>query len=409
SAPGAGWVAYVIDEEILVAWDGDSWNAASAGEGGGGGDAPTELQNLSLLGVGATADAVNPLSAKLNNVLWAARTVAEGGDGTLRYKMSKESADKVLSVLFQDNFSGRAEIGLTGDDDFHFKVSPDGSSWLEAIRIDHATGRISFPSGGVREVLAANRTYYVRSDGSDSNNGLSNTSGGAFATIQHAYDVIVSTLDLGGKTVTIQCNNATFTAGLLISQPWTGGGAIILDLGGGTLSTTSASCVRNNAPLPGLFTVQNGTLTTTTSGHGIFNNGVGAIQVGNSVTFGAVAQTHMQATGTGVSINVLNNTTISGGAQAHYSAQNFGLITDANHTITISASISITNFAATSGGSLQAFGNTYSLGGNTVTGARFSSSANGVIFTNGGGANYFPGSSAGSGTNPGTSPFGLYN
>ena len=91
------------------------------------------LQNLSLLGVGTTADATNPFSAKLNNALWAAKTVAEGGDGHLRYKMSKESAAKTLSLLLQDNFSGRAEVGLTGDDDFHFKVSPDGSSWLDAI------------------------------------------------------------------------------------------------------------------------------------------------------------------------------------------------------------------------------------------------------------------------------------
>jgi hypothetical protein len=55
--------------------------------------------------------------------------------------MSKEGADKTLSVLFQDNFSGRAEIGLTGDDNFHFKMSPDGTSWTEALVIDRDSGR----------------------------------------------------------------------------------------------------------------------------------------------------------------------------------------------------------------------------------------------------------------------------
>jgi hypothetical protein len=73
--------------------------------------------------------------------------VAEGGDGHLRYKLSKESAAKTLSLLFQDNFSGRAEVGLTGDDDFHFKVSPDGSSWLEAIVIDRTTGKLLIGQG----------------------------------------------------------------------------------------------------------------------------------------------------------------------------------------------------------------------------------------------------------------------
>ena len=110
-------------------------------------DAVAAFQNLALLGVGTTADATNPFSAKLNNALWVAKTVAEGGDGHLRYKMSKESAAKTLSLLFQDNFSGRAEIGLTGDDDFHFKVSADGTSWLDAITIDRTTGKLAASQG----------------------------------------------------------------------------------------------------------------------------------------------------------------------------------------------------------------------------------------------------------------------
>lgn len=109
---------------------------------------PPALQaNLALLGVGTTADATNPLAAKLNNALFAAKTVAEGGDGHLRYKLSKESAGKTLSFLFQDNYSGRAEIGLTGDDCFHFKISPDGVTWSDALVLDGSTGaRINLPT-----------------------------------------------------------------------------------------------------------------------------------------------------------------------------------------------------------------------------------------------------------------------
>ena len=106
-----------------------------------------ELQNIALLGVGTTADATNPLSAKLNNALWVAKTVAEGGDGHLRYKMSKESAAKTLSLLLQTNFSGRAEIGLTGDDDFHFKVSADGASWLDALIVNKSTAKLTLGQG----------------------------------------------------------------------------------------------------------------------------------------------------------------------------------------------------------------------------------------------------------------------
>lgn len=138
-APAKGWTCYVEDEGRLLAWDGASW------EGVGG--PITELQNLTLLRAGTAADATNPFAAKLNNALWTAKSVAEGGDGNLRYKLSKESAAKTLSILFQDNYSGRAEIGLTGDDDFHFKTSPDGSSWVDALLLDRATGSTKVGSG----------------------------------------------------------------------------------------------------------------------------------------------------------------------------------------------------------------------------------------------------------------------
>lgn len=133
--PQLGWTCYVQDESALIAWDGAAWQFALDVLGGG------TAQNLSLLGVGTMADATNPVSAKLNNTLWVAKTVAEGGDGNLRYKLSKESAAKTLSFLLQNNFSGRAEIGLAGDDDLHFKVSPDGSSWIDAIVVSGATGK----------------------------------------------------------------------------------------------------------------------------------------------------------------------------------------------------------------------------------------------------------------------------
>ena len=138
SAPQTGWLAYVVDEGTLLVWSGAAWVDALA--------ALTSLNNMALLGVGTTADATNPFSAKLNNILWVAKTIAESGDGDLRWKMSKESASNTLSMLFQDNYSGRAELGLTGDDDFHFKVSPDGSSWSDGIVIRNSSGQVELPN-----------------------------------------------------------------------------------------------------------------------------------------------------------------------------------------------------------------------------------------------------------------------
>src|SRR5262245_31296893 len=89
--PRAGWLAEVVDEGKLYVWSGSAWLDLLA--------TITTLQNLALLGVGTAADATNPFSAKLNNALWVAKTVAEGGDGHLRYKLSKESAANTLSLL----------------------------------------------------------------------------------------------------------------------------------------------------------------------------------------------------------------------------------------------------------------------------------------------------------------------
>jgi Protein of unknown function (DUF2793) len=133
--PKIGWRVWVEDEGALLIWTGAAWSDLSA--------LISVLQNLALLGVGTTADATNPFAAKLNKALWTARTAAEGGDGDLRTTMNKETAADVLSLLLQTGFSGRAEIGLVGDDDLLFKVSPDGATWHEALRIDKDDGRIT--------------------------------------------------------------------------------------------------------------------------------------------------------------------------------------------------------------------------------------------------------------------------
>src|SRR5262245_1934348 len=105
-SPAPGWIAWCIDEAGLLYWTGSAWANFPA--------ALTALQDLSLLGIGTSADATNPFSAKVNKALWTARTAAEGGDGDLRYTMNKETASDTVSLLMQAGYSGRAELGLIG-------------------------------------------------------------------------------------------------------------------------------------------------------------------------------------------------------------------------------------------------------------------------------------------------------
>ncbi len=132
--PQEGWLAWVADEDKLLAWDGTVWNEVS---GGGGGSANLNPADGGLIGINSTASTTNRLSVSSPATLFN-----HEGNGH-QQKINKNTAGDTASQLYQSGFSGRAEIGLTGDDDFHFKVSPDGTSWVEAINIDRNNGMTS--------------------------------------------------------------------------------------------------------------------------------------------------------------------------------------------------------------------------------------------------------------------------
>ena len=196
-----------------------------------------------LFGVNATADTTTKFA-----VAAAASLFNHAGAGH-QHKINKAAAGDTASLLFQTATSGRAEMGTAGDDDFHFKVSADGSTWKEAIVIDRTTGIVALPLTPKRELLTANRTYYIRTDGSDSNTGLANTSGGAFLTIQKAIDVVAGTLDLGGHAVTIQVADGTYTGAVTLKEVvgYSAPGCLVIQGNNATpanvvISTTSANC-----------------------------------------------------------------------------------------------------------------------------------------------------------------------
>ncbi|MBM6592366.1 DUF2793 domain-containing protein [Microvirga pudoricolor] len=137
--PRAGWHAYVEAEDCVIVFDGADWQDL--------GHYGRDLDNLDRLGIGTVADDVNRLAAKLNAALFTARAAGEGGTGNLRISLNKSETANVVSQLYQRAYSGRAETGLIGGDDFSIRVSADGSLWRDALAIDRNTGIVSFPSG----------------------------------------------------------------------------------------------------------------------------------------------------------------------------------------------------------------------------------------------------------------------
>lgn len=90
-----------------------------------------------LLGLGgAAADSYNRLSVNTPAVL-----LNNAGAG-IEATVNKAAVGNDAAFAFKTGFSARALIGLLGNDDFSFKVSPDGSAIYDAIRIDRTSGRV---------------------------------------------------------------------------------------------------------------------------------------------------------------------------------------------------------------------------------------------------------------------------
>ncbi len=192
-APLEGWIAWVSDEDLPVVWSGTAWNSLSTG-GGSSSTAP-------LFGINTTADTTNLLA-----VASAASVFSHSGAGH-QVKINKAAAANTASILLQDAFSGRAELGLPGDDDFHVKVSADGTTWREAIVIDRATGFVSMPSTPANENLLINGDFQLNQRA---------FAGGALAAGIYGYDRWKA--DTAGANVTVSGFTVTLTSGTLL-QP----------------------------------------------------------------------------------------------------------------------------------------------------------------------------------------------
>ncbi|MEL7490841.1 MAG: DUF2793 domain-containing protein [Pseudomonadota bacterium] len=135
-APKPGWLVWVEDEQKLIIWTGSAWIEQSGGGASGG---PT--QTLDRLGVNTTADANARLAVKTDTALFSHDDITPGS-GDVRMTCNKAGDANTASIVFQNDFSGRAEIGLTQSDDFSLNMSPDGATFANALVVKKDTGDI---------------------------------------------------------------------------------------------------------------------------------------------------------------------------------------------------------------------------------------------------------------------------
>lgn len=128
--PQEGWRAFDLGNGNLQVFEGGVWTP----------EVP-DLQNLDGVGVGTTSDAINRLS-----VASTATLLTHAGAGH-QLKVNKAAAGDTASLLFQSDWTGHAEMGLSGDTSFALKASADGSTWFEMLRVDPATKELVLSPG----------------------------------------------------------------------------------------------------------------------------------------------------------------------------------------------------------------------------------------------------------------------
>ncbi|MEL6641500.1 MAG: DUF2793 domain-containing protein [Pseudomonadota bacterium] len=125
--PQTGWRAYCAADAQMRLYDGINWVVDDGGT--------VSFDNLQGVGINATADATNRLSVA------AEATLLNNEGAGHQLKINKAGASDTASLLFQSAFSGRAEMGLAGTDDFSVKVG-DGSVWYTGFTVQGTDGKV---------------------------------------------------------------------------------------------------------------------------------------------------------------------------------------------------------------------------------------------------------------------------
>lgn len=282
----------------------------------------------------------------------------------------------------------------------------DSSSAGAAVNLAAGTKQVwmgmdAAQAGWIKEVLSADRTYYVATTGSNAASGLA--VGSPWLTIQKAADFISRNLDLNGFNVTVQLADGTYTENL-VAKPAAGSGTILVK---GNVATP-ANVLLTSAT--GLTVSADGPLNTQYKLDGVkIASGNACVFAGNraritlgAVNFGASTYYHMQAY-LGGEIVCAANYTVSGNTTYHAYAYLGGMIAIAQRTITLSGAIAFSDSFVTlaSGSRLYANGCTFT---GTATGKRYALDNASLCYIGVASTTYFPGSVTG--TSVGGSVYG---
>jgi hypothetical protein len=209
--PRDGWQAWFLADARTRVFQSGRWTIPTS----------SPLGVFQTVGINTTADTTNRLAVSAGATLFN-----NAGNGH-QVKINKAAVTDTASLLFQTNWSGRAEMGVAGNDNFVIKVSPDGNNWLTGLEVS-PDGVVKTPNRPfVRAALntasatPANGTQTGFSDLSVKQGGfaLGDTLGGTLGNrlsvpVSGNYLVTLNTslISSGGHSVSVVANGTTVLA-----------------------------------------------------------------------------------------------------------------------------------------------------------------------------------------------------
>lgn len=243
-----------------------------------------------------------------------------------------------------------------------------------------------------QRVLDGDITLYVRADGSDSNDGIVNTSARAFLTIQAAVTAAQRRYVSTGYSVTIRVNTGAYAPFRVV-----GAGTTINIVGD---ETTPDNCIiaSNNSTAPvsasrGATINVSGFALSSVSGSLLLSQDRSSIGVGKCrLGISGVYQIYVLQNST---VTLTDDIEVVGGARSLAVASSSGVFNGASKNITFVGAV---NYSTATfwgnNGTLTVSGMTFGNPAN-VSGKRYQADVNGLIWTAGAGANFVPGTIAG--------------
>ncbi len=180
--PQEGWIAWDREDASLLVFRDNTWRNIQT--------SVTEIDQLPVLGVNTSASEASRFGVATNDSFFS----HEGNSH--RLSVNKASENDTGAIIFKSDWTGHAEIGLAGNNNFSVKVTSDGISWADSIVVAADSGKVSFPSGlqnaplsGVPEVLNGVDVLYLDAvSGDDANDGK--TVSGAIQSLQRLEEIL---------------------------------------------------------------------------------------------------------------------------------------------------------------------------------------------------------------------------